>query len=189
MLKLLPKSSKILSTNWIAKIIATLLLIEWNLLDKRLKILLNLCVSIWITCLLEKENLSIDWGSHNVSKALTVPVQLGPGIQMYQHFPLWFLIDSLNKHEFCVSYSEALKYENCAAVHQGTKISGMSESSSAKPTYFMHHVAGNADHNSRALDGRNAFHGMGIIYCCTCGFVVLHHTTFRKCVNRRWPSC
>ena len=62
---------------------------------------------------------------------------------MHQHFALWFLIDSLNKHEFFVTYSEVLKYEHCAAVHQGTKISGVSESSSAKPTHFMHHVAGN----------------------------------------------
>ena len=156
---------------------------------KKLNIFLNLCVSIWITCLLEKKNLSIDWASHNVPKTLLVPVKLDLGIQMHQHFALWFLIDSLNKHEFYVSYIEILKYEHCAAGHQGTKISGVSESSSAKPTYFMDHVADNADHNSRALDGRNAFHGMGIIYCCTCGFVVLHHTTFRKCVNRRWPSC
>ena len=70
------------------------------------------------------------------SKALIVPLQLGFGIQMHQHFGSRFLIDSLNKHGFCVSYSEVLKYEHCAAVHQETKIPGVSESSSAEPTHF-----------------------------------------------------
>ena len=49
----------------------------------------------------------------------------------------------------------------------GTKIPGVSESSSAEPTHFVHHVADNADHNSRTLDGRNTFHGMGIICSVT----------------------
>ena len=68
------------------------------------------------------------------SKALIVPLQLGLGIQMRQHFGSRFLTYSLNKHGFCVSHSEVLKYEHCAAVHQGTKIPGVSESSSAEPT-------------------------------------------------------
>ena len=67
-------------------------------------------------------------------KALIVPLQIGLGIQMHHDFGSKFLIDSLNKHGFCVSYSEIFKYERCAAVHQGTKIPGMSESSSAEPT-------------------------------------------------------
>ena len=96
-----------------------------------------------------------------------VPGQLGLGIQRHQHFALRFLIDSIKKHEFCVSYSEVIKYEDCAAVHQGTKISGVSESSSAKPTHFMYHVADNADRSSRTLEGRNTVHGMGIIYSVT----------------------
>ena len=47
-------------------------------------------------------------------------------------------------------------------MHQGTKIPVVSESSSAKPTHFMRHVA-DVDHNSRTLDGRDTFHEMGII--------------------------
>ena len=95
--------------------------------------------------------------------ALIVPLHLGLGIQMHQHFVSRFLTDLLNKYGFCVSYNEALKYERCAAVHQGTNISGVSEARSAKPRHLMHHVVDNADHNSRTLDGRNTFHGMGII--------------------------
>ena len=70
---------------------------------------------------------------------------------------------------FCVSYSEVLKYERCAAVHQGTKIHGVPESSSAEPTHFMHHVVDNADHKSRILDGRNTYHVMVIIFSVTTG--------------------
>ena len=74
----------------------------------------------WIICLLERKVRP---------KALVVPLQLGLGIQMRQHFGSMFLNDSLCKHGFCVSYIEVLKYERCAAVHQGTKIPGVSESS------------------------------------------------------------
>ena len=63
-------------------------------------------------------------------KALIVPLQLGLGIQMHQHFGSRFLTYSLNKHG--VSYSVVLKYEHCAAVHQGTKIPGVSQFSSAE---------------------------------------------------------
>ena len=86
-------------------------------------------------------------------------------IQIHRHFGSRFLrfFDSLNKHGFRVSYSEVLKYQRFAAAHQGTRISGVSESSSAEPMHFMHHVADNIDHNSSTLDGRNRFHGMGII--------------------------
>ena len=37
MLKLLPKSSKMLSKNWIATIIATFFLMEWNHLEKNVE--------------------------------------------------------------------------------------------------------------------------------------------------------
>ena len=112
---------------------------------------------------------SIDWASHNAvrSKALTVTLQLGLGIQIHPHFASRFLIDWLNKRGFCVSYNEVLKYGQCAAVHQGTKIPGVSESSSAEPTHFRYHVVDNGYHNSRTLDGCNTFHGMGIIYSVT----------------------
>ena len=42
-------------------------------------------------------------------KVLIVPLQLGLAIQMHQHFRSRFLIDSLKKHAFCVSYIEDLK--------------------------------------------------------------------------------
>lgn len=70
-----------------------------------------------------------------------------------------FLTDSLNKHGFCVPYKKFFKYERCAALLQGTKMPSFSESSSAEPIFFMYHVADNANHNPRTLDGRNIFSG------------------------------
>ena len=94
-------------------------------------------------------------------------LKLGLGIQMHQHFGSKFLIDSLKKHGFCVPYKKVLKYKLCTAAHMRTKIPGFSESSSFETTHFMHHVADNAEHNPRALDGCNTFYGMVTICSVT----------------------
>ena len=49
-------------------------------------------------------------------KTLIVHPHIGLGIHMHQHFSSRFLIELLNKHQFCVLYSEFLKYEQCAEV-------------------------------------------------------------------------
>ena len=45
-------------------------------------------------------------------------------------------------------------------MHQGTKIPGLSESSSAEPIHSMHDVADNTGNNPRTLDVRNTFYGI-----------------------------
>ena len=82
---------------------------------------------------------------------------------MHHHFASRFLIDSLNAHGFCASYSTVKKYERSAAVTQGTDIPGITEGS------FVQYVADNVDHNIRTLDGKGTFHGMGIIATVTPG--------------------
>ena len=96
-----------------------------------------------------------------------MPLQLGIGIQLHHKFESRFLIGSLHKHVFCTPYKKDLKYEICTAVHQGIKISGLSESNLTKPTHLIHHVADIADRNPKTLDGRNTFHSMSIIYSVT----------------------
>ena len=49
-------------------------------------------------------------------------------------------------------------------MHQGTKIPG--SASSAEPTHCVYY-AENANHNSRTLDRRNIFYGLGIICSVT----------------------
>ena len=96
-------------------------------------------------------------------RAIIAPLQLGLGVQMHHHFSSKFLIDSLNAHGFCSSYSTVQKYQRSAAVAQGTEIPGWI------PGRFMQFSADNVDHNSRTLDGTGTFHGMGIITTVTPG--------------------
>ena len=167
LLKLLPKSLKIMPRNWMPTITATLLMVLWNPLKKALNIFLNLCVSFLDNLFVEKEKyvpfVSIGQAIMFQVKPKTLIAPLQLGLRIHQHFGSSFLIDSLNKHSFCGSYSKVLNYGRWAARHQGTKISGVSESSSAEPTVI---------------------HSMGML-CHTCSFLVLRHTTFRWCTNRR----
>ena len=96
-------------------------------------------------------------------RVLLAPLHLGLGIQMHHHFGSKFLIDSLHTHGFCSSYATVLQYERNAAVAQGTDLpSHISDQ-------FIQYVADNVDHNTRTLDGKGTFHGMGIIATITPG--------------------
>ena len=81
------------------------------------------------------------------SRAILAPLQVGLGIQFHHHFASKFLIDSLNKHGFCCSYSEVIKFERNAAVTQGTDIPGFESG------HFVQYIADNVDHNIRTIDG------------------------------------
>ena len=105
-------------------------------------------------------------------RVILAPLQLGLGIQLHHHFASKFLIDSLNQHGFCCSYSEVTKFERSAAVIQGTDIPNFAEGS------FIQYVADNVDHNIRTIDGNNTFHGMGMIAVVTPG------TTNRRAIPR-----
>jgi len=94
-------------------------------------------------------------------KSLLAPLQFGLAIQMHHHFSSKFLIDSLNTHGFCSSYSVVQNYERAAAVACGTNIPDWSDEK------FMQYSADNVDHNTRTLDGTGTFHGMGIIATIT----------------------
>ena len=80
---------------------------------------------------------------------------------MHHHYGSKFLIDSLNSHGFCSSYTEVKKSEMSAAQTKGTDIPGLT------PGHFVQYVADNVDHNVCTLDGQNTFHGMGITAAVT----------------------
>lgn len=90
-------------------------------------------------------------------RVLLVPLQVGLGVQLHHHFQSKFLIDTLHRHGFCLSYSEVKKFERSAAMMQGTDIQNCT------PEHFLQYAADNVDHNIRTIDGKNTFHGMGII--------------------------
>lgn len=94
-------------------------------------------------------------------RVLIVPLQMGLGVQMHHHFQSKFLIDSLHKHGFCCSYSEVKTFERSSAVMQGTDIPNLNSN------HFLQYSADNVDHNIRSIDGKNTFHGMGIIVSIT----------------------
>ena len=90
-------------------------------------------------------------------RILLAPLQIGLGVQMHHHFQSKFQIESLNSHGFCCSYDEVKRYERCASMTE------QEIPQSYGPQNFVQYVADNVDHNIRTLDGKNTFHGMGII--------------------------
>ena len=98
-------------------------------------------------------------------RVLLAPLQFGLAVEMHNQFGSRFLIDTLNKHGFCSSYSEVQKFERSAALVHGT------ETLSSAETEFVQFVGDNVDHNIRSIDGFNTFHGMGIIASVTPGKV------------------
>ena len=96
-------------------------------------------------------------------RLVLAPLQIGLAVQMHHHFGSRFLVDSLNSHGFCTSYTEVKKFEMSAASSQATDLPGIN------PGHFVQFVADNVDHNVRTLDGFNTFHGMGIIATITPG--------------------
>ena len=104
-------------------------------------------------------------------RILIAPLQLGPWVQLHNHFGSRFLIDTLNSHGFCCSYREVSRFERCAAASQGTEIPNLSEGC------FVQYVADNVDHNTCTLDGFSTFHGMGMMT------TVMPSTTNRKRIH------
>ena len=81
---------------------------------------------------------------------------------MHRQFGSTFLIASLHRQRFCISYDEVLNYERNAAS------SGMSlPLVTSENDFFMQAIADNVDHNMQIIDGKNTFHGMGIIVAVT----------------------
>jgi len=105
-------------------------------------------------------------------RVLIAPLQIGLGVQLHHNYASRFLIDTLNRHGFCSSYSEVLLFGQNAALDQGTDIPAFDGE-------FVQYVADNVDHNTRTLDGKDTFHGMGMIATVTPG------TKRVRCVPRR----
>ena len=94
-------------------------------------------------------------------RVILSPLQLGLGVQLHHHFASKFLIDTLHKHGFCCSYSEVKQFERSASIARADDIPHYF------PGQFIQYVADNVDHNVSSLDGKDTFHGMGIIATVT----------------------
>ena len=91
------------------------------------------------------------------------PLQICLAVQMHKAYASRSLIDTLNKMGFCSSYSEVLRFLANAAASQGLDLPEVTEEKT------LQFVADNVDHNTATLDGRNTFHGMGMIAVITPG--------------------
>ena len=111
-------------------------------------------------------------------RVLIAPLQTGLAVQMHHHYGSKFLIDSLNSHGFCSSYTEVKKFEMSAAQTKGTDIPGLT------PGHFVQYEADNVDHNQCLYVGRTEhFSWYGDNSCCYSGHAsrfsnteVFHHS-------------
>ena len=94
-------------------------------------------------------------------RAITAPLQLGLAVQLHHLFSSRTLIDLLFSLGFCSAYHHVILFEKNSALVNKTELHGLDQGA------FVHHIADNADHNTRTLDGKNTFHGMGIIATIT----------------------
>ena len=78
-----------------------------------------------------------------------------------QHFSPGLLVDSLNALRFWSPYTEVLRLEMNAAI-----VSTL-ETFTTMADQCIPFVADNTDRNIRTLDGKEIFHGMGIIAALT----------------------
>ena len=92
-------------------------------------------------------------------RVIIAPLQIGLAVQLHHHYASRFLIDTLSRHGVCSTYDEVLKFNENAALEQGTDIPSFEGQ-------FVQYIA-DVDHNVRTLDGRDTFHGMGMVAAVT----------------------
>ena len=97
------------------------------------------------------------------SRAVIVPLQISPGVQLYLECGSRFLIGTLHKLCFCSSSQEVQKHQQSAAVSQPLETPGLIQDQ------FLQLVADKIDHNTQTLDSLNTLHSIGMISAVTPG--------------------
>ena len=88
------------------------------------------------------------------------PLLFGIGVQLDHAFGSKWLITHLSRLGFSVSYQQVRSYKK--AVMECRSLTPI-----IPPGSFVQWTADNVDHNCRTLDGKNTFHGMGIVASVT----------------------
>ena len=94
-------------------------------------------------------------------KSVISPILFGLGVSVDHSFGSKWLLDSLSRFGFSVSYDEVNLYK------QSVIQSHIPDLPQSYPDSFTQWSADNVDHNVVTLDGSNTFHGMGIISMST----------------------
>ena len=91
---------------------------------------------------------------------IQAPLVLGLGILLRHKFASRELIDLLYRMGFGPSYDNVRKFQRNAAMSQGIDILNPEDK-------FFQFAADNVDHQIKTIDGKNTYHGMGIILAAT----------------------
>lgn len=110
-------------------------------------------------------------------RTIIAPLQLGLGVQAHHSFKSKFLVETLHKLGFSSSYPEVQKFRFCAAstVDEICLDPNQVTEDYSKRLLQRHNcslqvvkfVADNIDHDTRTIDGKDTFHGMGMIAAFT----------------------
>ena len=91
------------------------------------------------------------------------PILLSLGVGLDHAYGSKWLVNQLAKLAFLISHNEVTRYKQSVVKSVNTADSEIR----AYPEAFTQWIADNIDHNVRTLDGKNSFHGMGIIATST----------------------
>ena len=87
-----------------------------------------------------------------------LPIPFGLSVELDNMFGSRWLIDEVSKLGFPVSYYEIQKFKQAVLIHDDS----INAKYRQKPE-FTQWIGDNVDHNVCTIDGKNTFHGMGII--------------------------
>ena len=94
------------------------------------------------------------------------PVLFGLGVEIDKEFGSRWIIEELYRLGFSVSCDEVKRFKQSVVLDE--KVGDFITTSF--PGHFTQWVGDDVDHNVASLDGRNSFHGMGLIAISTpCG--------------------
>jgi 5'-3' exonuclease len=110
-------------------------------------------------------------------RAVIAPLQIGLAVQVHHVCRSKFLVDTLHKMGYCLSYGEVLRFEKNAAscIIPDLLVEGIDVVESS-----LLFAADNVDHNIQTIDGKGTFHGMGMVAAMTPGRKTMHHVSRRN---------
>ena len=96
-------------------------------------------------------------------KSSVMPIPFGLAVELDHVFGSKWLLDELYQLGFSSTYTEVNRFKQSAMASEDATQASVT----LPPGTFSQHVADNVDHNLCTLDGKNTFHGMGVIQVST----------------------
>jgi len=118
----------------------------------------------------ETKNIAI---SHSIVQAarprsVISPVLFGVGVSLDHAFSSKWLLETLSRLGFSISYDEVNLYKQSVVLNENL------DSPEGFPSSFTQWSGDNVDHNVVTIDGSGTFHGMGIISMSSCQHRVIN---------------